>query len=374
MRSAQRGRTVGLLLAGLLVIAVVALIVVPRLGGDAGGGPPDGNVRTVRVLAGSEKRDFFADPAVGARLAELGYRLQVDTAGSREIATSRDLTPYDLAFPADAPQADRIRAARKVTKSYVPFFSPMAIATFQPIASLLQNAGVVRMDGGHRVLNMRGYLDLVDKNTRWSDLPRNTAFETGKSVLISSTDVRTSNSAALYLAIASYVENGGNVVADSAAADRVAARCAPLFVKQGYVEQSTQEPFDDFLTIGMGKTPMAMIYEAQFVARQLAKDGSISPDMVLMYPEPTIYAKHTVVPLTADGDAAGRLLATDPQLQRLAAQHGFRTADAAYGRRLATERGLAPPPSLVDVVEPPTAAIEERMIDKIVNQAQGRPG
>ncbi|WP_131769860.1 hypothetical protein [Candidatus Protofrankia californiensis] len=366
----MRGRRVlGLALAGLLTLGVIAAIIIPWTRSA-----PNENKTTVRALVSSEKQSFFADPDVVTALDRAGYRLEITSAGSREIATTRELSGFDLAFPADGPQAERIRRDRKISTSYVPFFTPMAIATFSPIATLLTTAGVSTRYGDHYLFDMRRYLDLVAKDTRWSQLPGNNLYQTDKSILISSTDVRTSNSAALYLAIASYVSNGGNVVTDAGTADRITDRLAPLFLKQGYLEASSQEPFDDFMTIGMGKTPMVMIYEAQFRAHALARDGSLTSEMVLMYPNPTIYAKHTVVPLTPTGDAVGHLLTTDPQLQRLAVRHGFRTADADYGRQYAAERRTSPAPQLVNVVEPPSAETSERMISQIETRYKKGPG
>ena len=63
--------------------------------------------------------------------------VQVDTAGSREIATRVDLDTYDFAFPAGIPAAERIRRERKITAFYQPFYTPMAVGTFKPIARLL---------------------------------------------------------------------------------------------------------------------------------------------------------------------------------------------------------------------------------------------
>ena len=110
---------------------------------------------------------------------------------------------------------------------------------------------------------------------------------------------------------------------------------------------------------------MVMIYEAQFLARAAARDGSIGPDRVLMYPEPTVLTKHTLVPLTPAGDRVGRLLAGDPELQRLAVTHGFRTADAATVRKYLADRKVAPPPDLVTIVEPPTYEALEHLITRI---------
>ena len=50
--------------------------------------------------------------------------------------------------------------------------------------------------------DLKRLLAMSEKGVRWRDLKDNTAFPTGKSILINSTDVRKSNSAAMYLALA----------------------------------------------------------------------------------------------------------------------------------------------------------------------------
>ena len=101
------------------------------------------------------------------------------------------------------------------------------------------------------------------------------------------------------------------MLSSPAEVDNVIGTVSPLFVQQGYTEQSSEAPFEDYLSIGIGKTPMVMIYESQFVARAAAHDGSIATDMVLMYPDPDVLSKHTLVPLTASGDRVGQLLTND---------------------------------------------------------------
>lgn len=325
---------------------------------------------TVRGLIGSEKQPFFADPAVAAAFARHGLRLQVDVAGSRQIALS-DLSNYDFAFPAGAPAAVKIQRDHKATRVYQPFYTPMTVATFKPIAALLQKAGVMSpLAGGYWRFDLKGYLDLVARGARWVDLPGNTAYPAKKSVLISSTDVRTSNSGAMYLSVASYVLNGNNVVENAGQGDRLAGKVAPLFLRQGFVEGSTEEPFEDYLAIGMGKTPLVMCYESQFLSRAAAHDRSITKDMVLAYPDPTVYSKHTLVPLGSAGDTVGRLLTTDTELKRLEVVHGFRTADAATMQRYLAKQGVPAPPSLVDVIEPPTYEALEHLITQIEKRYQ----
>jgi hypothetical protein len=353
----RRALTLGLA-AALLVLVIVVVVV-----SNSGGGSK--SLVVVRGVIGSEKKPFFDDPRVKAAFRKAGFDVQVDTAGSRQIATTVDLSKYDFAFPAGTSQAQKIKADRKAATIYVPFSTPMTIATFEPIAKILAGAGVAKDEGGWWSFDMAKFLDLVAKDTRWKDIPGNTDYPANKQVLITSTDVTTSNSAAMYAAIASYLANGNNVVASSAQAQAVAATVAPLFSRQGYTEQSSEAPFDDYLSIGAGKTPMVWIYESQFIARAVAKDGSIKTGMVLMYPTTTIVSKHSLVPVTANGDKVGQLLTDDASLQALALQFGFRTSSTDEFAKIVKDAGISTAPSFVDVVEPPTNDNLEALIDDI---------
>ena len=246
----------------------------------------------------------------------------------------------------------------------------MAIATFKPIVQLLIARGVAKDNGTWFSLDMKAYLDLVAKNTRWSELAGNTAYPSSKSILITSTDIRTSNSAAMYLSIASYVANGNNIVQDAGQSSAALPLVEPLFLKQGLTAASSEEPFQDYLSIGIGKTPMVMIYEAQFLPRPPANNGSITSDMVLMYPDPDVLSKHTLVPLTANGDKVGQLLLNNPDLQKLATKYGFRTNNQATFNQFLTAHKLTTP-SLVNLIEPPTYENLEAMITAIQPQMQG---
>ena len=359
-------RIIGLALAAILAVGVIVAIVA-SLAGNFG---PRATT-TVQGVIGSEKQAFFQDPGVRAVFQRNGLDVRVDTAGSREIATSVDLSRYDFAFPSGVPAAAKIKAERKATTTYIPFFTPMAIATFRPIAQLLVANHVAADQGGYYTFDVQAYLALVAKNARWTDFAGNTAYPAGKSVLLTSTDVRTSNSAAMYLSIASYVANGGNVVSDEATARRLVPQVAPLFLRQGFTESSSEEPFSDYLSIGIGKTPMVVIYEAQFLARQAAHDRAITPDMVLMYPTPTVLSKHTLVPLKPAGDRVGHLLQTDPDLQRLAVKYGFHTSDPASFTSYLKARGVPAPPQLVNVIEPPAYDPLEAMITGIDQLTKG---
>src|SRR4029453_15604482 len=70
------------------------------------------------------------------------------------------------------------------------------------------------------------------------------------------------------------------------------------------------------------KTPMVVIYEAQYASHLFAGDGVIRPDMRLIYPSPTVLSKHTLVPFTDKAGEVGRLLQEGSEFARLEHRSG----------------------------------------------------
>src|SRR5256885_12988338 len=68
----------------------------------------------------------------------------------------------------------------------------------------------------------------------------------------------------------------------------------------------------------MGKAPLLVAYESQLVEFLLRHPQRRSGEMVMLYPQPTLYSKHVLVPYTPAGDRVGQLLESDPQLRALA--------------------------------------------------------
>ena len=347
-------------LAGLLLVGVAVGIFI------AAGGGGGKSVVTLTGLSGSEKIPFFQDERVVKRLHDLGLDVQVEPAGSREIATKFDLSKYDFAFPAGVPAAQKIKNTYKTLPPSTPFYTPMVIATFKPIVDILVRNGVAHFENGVYTLDVKKYLDLVRRDVHWTQLKGASGYPVDRSVIVTSTDVRTSNSAAMYLGLASYVANGSDTVLSRAQADKILPLMTQLFLKQGFVSSTSEQPFDDYLTIGIGKSPLVMIYEAQFAARAALHDGSIRPDMLLMYPAPTVLSKHTFVPLTENGDKLGKALTTDDKLQQLEVEYGFRTPKpGAFTRFTQSHHVRGVPASIVNAVDPPSYETLEYMIKRI---------
>lgn len=307
----------------------------------------------IRAVIGSEKRDFFQDPQVVKVLHENGFIVQADYMGSREMATlatqSGGLSHYDIAFPSSEPAADAIRQAIPSATEIPMFGSPMAIATFRPIARLLQKLGIAeRQPDGIWTFYVQNFLNLMAKPPlRWNEIPGNNTYPSPNQILLTTTDPSESNSADMLVAIVSNVLNGG-LVTDPADVARYSHRIASLFIDQGYTGYSSQDPMDEYLSSdGIGLAPMVLIYEAQFIGTEITEPDRMRPDMILMYPYPTVESRHTLLILNPVARNSGEvqrfanLLKSDPELTRLEAEHGFRAPPFS---QIMSEHRISPPP------------------------------
>ena len=197
---------------------------------------------------------------------------------------------------------------------------------------------------------------------RWKDLQGSAAYDVTRSVLVSTTDVRRSNSAAMYLALTSQAVNG-DIVTDRATAQAVAAKVAELFKRQGYQENYVNGNFDDYVSIGIGKTPLAFIYENQMVQFALAK--KVQPDMVLIYPLPTIVNKVVLVAVSERAKALADLFANNAELQKIGVEYGFRIADTGVFMQAVKPTGLAVEERIAQVIDPPSFELMAEMIDVV---------
>lgn len=365
-------RVLGPLLAAAVALGVGAAVYVSatRKSAEQAASRAAAAVTDIKGMIGSEKESFFLDPRVAEiLLTRHQLRVKVEKVGSREIAV-RDFKGYDFGFPAGAPAAIALQNKSKARQVYPTFFTPIAVASWRSLVPVLQGEGIVKQsDGAYFISDMKRLQGLIQNGARWRDLNNNTAYATGKSILISTTDVRKSNSAAMYLALASYIANDNNVVDDQKQMNAVLPLVTPLFLRQGLQESSSAGPFEDYTTMGIGKAPLVLIYESQFLEYQ-SRRAAPNPDMVLLYPQPTTYTKHIVVPFTEPGHRLGNALATDAQLQKLAAQYGYRTAQPEYFTGFLAENKLSAPAVLIDVIDPPSFEMLERMIVAIGEKLQ----
>ncbi|EGX59586.1 hypothetical protein SZN_12103 [Streptomyces zinciresistens K42] len=314
-------RIAGIVLAVLLIGGVVAAVVAGRGEGDTSTA-----TKTVRAVIGSEKAEFFADPDVVKALAAKGYTVRAETSGSWAME-GLDLAGYDLALPSSRAPALGLAAKYGVRGELPrPFYSPLVVVAHENAAEVLAAGGLARLDAPRRgTLDMARYLDAAREDRTWQQLRGAAKYpELTGTLYLSSTDPETSNSGALYLAAASYVANGGRVVASRAEVDRTAPLLRKLVSVQGAQQSGSDAVFRDFVS-GAGN-PLVVVYESQVAA--LLAGGERPDDLVVLYPDTTVTSDHTAVPLTAGGRAVAALLSTDPRLRELEVRYGFRPQGA----------------------------------------------
>jgi hypothetical protein len=167
----------------------------------------------------------------------------------------------------------------------------------------------------------------------------------------------------MYLALMSQALQG-EVVSDRAGAAAAGHKLAELFRRQGFQENYVNGNFDDYVQIGIGKAPLAFVYEYQVVGYAMNRKG-VQQDMVLMYPEPTIVNKFVLLASTPRGKALQALLASDPELQGIAVEYGFRGTDADAFAAAVKPTGLAVQDRVRQVVDPPAYELMTLMIETV---------
>jgi len=298
---------------------------------------------------------FFADERVQRILRDKGFAVKATRAGSRDMAdkVAAGAKP-DFWFPSGVLAANRIDdEARKLNQSLTqttPFNSPMVVASWAPVAAILEANGIAKRSGEHVYsLNMDKLAEAMLAKKRWSELKGAAGYDVKRSVLVSTTDVRKSNSAAMYLALMSQAVNGGDVITDHATAKASATRLAELFKRQGFQENYVNGNFDDYVQIGIGKTPLAFIYEYQLAGY-------------------TIVNKFVLLAASARGKALQQELATNADLQKIAVQMGLRTADPSLFAAAVKPTGLAVQDRIVQVIDPPAYELMTDMIDTVTTE------
>ncbi|QUF05926.1 hypothetical protein KCV87_07600 [Actinosynnema pretiosum subsp. pretiosum] len=376
--SGAAGR-VAALVVGVAIIVVLAVVVVGQNGGDSSARSGDdgagctADVVRVKGLIGSEKQSYFDDPDVRTRLRCLGFEVAVSPAGSREdMLVQLEQDPeHAFAFPSSTATAEKIKSETGAKTGIALFSSPMVVVTHRPLVEVLTRAGIVRQDGGsggggEQLVDVEALLGAARDGLKWNQLPGNPSGP-NKVVSLSTTDPKDSNSAIMMLSIASHAANGGAVVTSDAEIARVMPDLCSMVLQQGQQSPTSEVLFNDYLRDPQGgRIQLGLVYEAQF--RSTKPAPALPEDAVALFPNPTVYSRHTFIPLEGEDDARrlGEALGGDDRLIELAAAHGFRPERAS-----AQPSGAPEAPRFV--VEAPSAGVLERMLDGLAEiQRSGR--
>ena len=92
-----------------------------------------------------------------------------------------------------------------------------------------------------------------------------------------------------------------------ASGEALAEKLSSVMTRQGFQEGTLAGPFEDYLGQGLGKAPLVLIYESQFV--EAKRDSKLRDTSMLLYPQPGLVLKHVLVART---DARGAVAGAQP--------------------------------------------------------------
>jgi hypothetical protein len=147
--------------------------------------------------------------------------------------------------------------------------------------------------------------------------------------------------------------------------DAVLPQVKEYFALRGYMEQSSGDIFDTFITTGVGSKPIIVGYENQLVEFALENQKYLDylrQKIRTLYPEPTVWSSHPLIALTSKGK---RLIEAmkDDDLQRIAwEQHGFRSGLIGVQNDPSILVVAGIPQEITAVMPLPDATVMERII------------
>lgn len=334
-----------------------------------GGGLSLKKTVAVKGVITSEKENFFKDERVQKIFAENGLDVQVTRMTSDKIVAATDANGFngygDFVFPSSVPVSEKVKATFKSSQAYNVFYSPMVVATWSPIVTILRDNQMIKKSGTYETFDLDSYLKIVQNGTRWKDLKNSQDYPVNKIVLLSSSDSRYSGSAKMYVALNSYLLNDGNVVSSTQEVDKVMPTLKKIIQSQGNRESSSTNMTSDYVSIGRGKVPMMFSYESEFLSIAQQNPELIKKGAVMLYPTPTIYSKHVMVVLNPAAQPIVDLLKKNPQLQKLASEYGFRIEGDNGIVQHAKSLGVVIPDTVIDVIDPPNYDILDTLTTKV---------
>lgn len=317
----------------------------------------------VSVMTGSAKFGFLNDPRVVQELDKACLTLKLTKTGSIESDLEK-AKAVDAVWPAGVSAADEFA---KLGGSKIQVFNTvLAVASWKPLLPVMESQKYVSAQKGYEQLELNAILPDMVAGKKWTDIPSNNSFPINKSILVSMPNPEMSQTTQQMMALLGYVSNGNVLMQDAQAADKLGAELKPLITRQGFQESTLAGPFEDYTGApGMGKVPLVLVYESQFV--EAKKNGLIRDKHVLLYPNPSMLLKHVWVGYSPKGVKLGELLAKNTVIQKVAAEYGYRTNNPAVFEEHMKSIGMAAP-ELLNQADIPAPAVMDRFISVLLTK------
>ncbi|PLS30122.1 Bacterial extracellular solute-binding protein [Bifidobacterium margollesii] len=320
----SKSKVVGL--AALLAVVLIIGGTVVFRNWQTQNAPTPVETQSVTGYLGGEKISLFEDGEFTKLAASHGMNVDYRKAGSLSMMEA-DRKDMDYLFPSSKAAVEYGKAKGiDTSRADIVFNSPIVLYTHRQVADGLVKTGLMSKDGDVYHMDMAKAVNAMKANKTWADVGWSAGYGQFR---IDSTDPVKSNSGNEYAALVATVLNGGQP-ATSASIDRDRASIKAIFDKSGWMETSSEDSFNQFLTLGVGSKPMMVGYESQILDLAVNQPDAwkqVKSDIVLVYPTPTVWSTHMLIPLDAKGEKLLDLLKSQDVQKFAWEHHGFRSAN-----------------------------------------------
>lgn len=334
---------------------------------------PPPPVTTVRGYYGGEKQAFLQNPEVLAILRDrYNLELEIIRRGSIEMVSypASEYENIDFVWPSNEVAVALYEERNGNVSDETIFRSPIVMYSWQPVVEGLIAQNIVeRRNDTFYVIDMPALVDLILSGTTWEEIG---VEELGNTTIrVISTDPTESNSGNMFYGLLLNLlsqKEAGEEVATQDTLPLVLPTVETYYQRQGLMSSSSGDMFENYVTTGIGANPLIVGYENQLIEFYLAFPDLrplIEADARILYPEPTVWSSHPMIPLTDGGRALVEAL-QDEDLQRIAwTQHGFRSEIPTINdpATLGFEQGV--PSTITRVLNLPRPSVMQAMIDAL---------
>lgn len=372
-------RTLGLGLLGVSALVTGGVLLArnnPRALGAVGLRPQ----LSLKGFIGGEKEALLKNPKMVELLKrDAGLTVQGDVAGSVEQCRSPDLLKQNPNFlwPASEVLVDLARrSGAPVRKDAILLRSPIVFYSWEPVAQGLVKAGVAAVENGITYVDSDRLIRAVLDGRTWADLGSPALAGRAR---VKSTDPNRSSSGMHFAGMVANALAGDVATAETIAPHR--RDIVSLFEHMGYKTSSSKKLFEDYLSGGMGGSPLAIGYENQMVewiledAERWKTVQQRAPHKpVTLYPRPTVVSTHALISLSEDADRLIEALAS-PAAQALAwREHGFRSSLGAAGAETNPLVTARMPAEITAILPLPEADVLLSILSDLADQPAAQQG
>jgi hypothetical protein len=317
---------------------------------------------------GGEKSGLFDDERFTAAMSENhALSIHYKKAGSIDMI-SASLENMDYLFPSNytALELYKQKYGTAYKRAEVVFNSPIVLYARKSVSEAFKTRGWTRTEGETEFIDLGRLIDAILANTKWSSIGLDELYG---NMYVISTDPLKSNSGNMFAGLVANMINGGEVATEESLAGN-GQDVKRFFSKLGYLESSSADLFNSFLKTGIGAKPVIVGYESQileFSVEHAADWAYVKDDIVVLYPEPTVWSAHPFIALSDNGDRVIDALLSN-EIQLLAWEtHGFRTGIASAQQMSNSFNVKGVPGQVKKVIQLPSPDTMQKIMEIISN-------